>query len=302
MTERHRLHGELWRRALMWGSVTLPQPAKVATMPLWAAIPFVLVPRARRQIACNLARVVGPASGPVGAARAYRVLLSFAQSLANSYAAHGGRGVAVATDILGEEGLRQAGTGGRGVIVATGHIGPWQLGPYLLERAGYGPVVIAMAREPDAAAQRYEEAAALRGRFRVVHTDGPFASLELLRVLRRGGIVAVQMDRAPASRNGVGGANAGCLLAPFLGGAAPFPVGPAALARAAGAPLVPVFLLAQGPSRVRVEIGEPIVVARTGDRASDVAEATRRLAGSYEACVRAHPYQWYSFHDFWAAA
>src|SRR5262249_54706721 len=136
----------------------------------------------------------------------------------------------------------------------------------------------------------------------VVCSAGLCGWVERLRVLRRGGLVGVQRARAPASRNGVGGANAGCLLAPFLGGAAPFPVGPAALARAAGAPLVPVFLLAQGPSRVRVEIGEPIVVARTGARAGDVAEATRRLAGSYEACVRAHPYQWYSFHDFWAAA
>src|SRR5262249_60397540 len=155
------------------GPAARTHPAKVPPMPRWAAIRFVLVPRARRQIACNLARVVGPASGPVGAARAYRVLLSFAQSLANSYAAHGGRGVAVATDILGEEGLRQAGTGGRGVIVATGHIGPWQLGPYLLERAGYGPVVIAMAREPDAAAQRYGGAAARRGGLRVVPPHGP---------------------------------------------------------------------------------------------------------------------------------
>src|SRR5262245_22915142 len=224
-------------------------------MPLWAAIPFVLVPRARRQITDNLARVLGPSGVLRGAARAYLVLLSFAQSLANSYAAHGGRGIEVKTEIAGGERLRAVRASGGGVVVATGHIGPWQLGPYLLEQAGFGPVVLAMAREPDAGAQRYEEIAALRGRFRVVHTEGPFASLELLRVLRAGGLVAIQMDRAP---NGNGAANR--LRAPFLGGLAPFPLGPAALARAAGVPLVPVFLLARGPSRVRVDVGEPIAV------------------------------------------
>jgi len=272
----------------LWGSRHLPPPAKLVTMPLWAAIPFVLVPRARRQIAQNLERVIGPSRA--APARAYGVLLSFAQSLANSYAAHGGRGVEVKAQISGAERLAEARDAGRGVIVATGHIGPWQLGPYLLEQAGYAPVTLAMAREIDAGVQRVEELLELRRRFRVVYTDGTFAALELLRVLREGGLVAVQMDRT----------NGAQLRLPFIDGDAPFASGPAALARAAESPIVPVFLIATGPFRVRVEVGEPIRVARTKSRDADVEAATRALAGAYEACVREHPYQWYAFHDFWA--
>jgi KDO2-lipid IV(A) lauroyltransferase len=284
----NRLQTAFWRRALVWGSRHLPPPAKLVTMPLWAAIPFLLVPRARRQIAHNLERVMGPS--PMGEARAYRVLLSFAQSLANSYAMHGGRGMEVKAQIIGAEWLQAAREQGRGVIVATGHIGPWQLGPYLLEQAGYAPVVLAMAREVDAAAQKVEEPLELRQRFRVVYTDGQFAALELLRVLREQAIVAVQIDRPNGQAQ---------VRIPFVGEKASFASGPAALARAAESPLVPTFLIATGPFRVRVEVGKPIFVARTNDRAADVAAATRALASTYEACVREHPYQWYAFHDFW---
>jgi lauroyl/myristoyl acyltransferase len=289
-TANHRLQTAPWRRALLWGARHLPPPARLVTMPLWAAIPFVLVPRARRQIAANLARLLGPAARPVGAARAYGVLLSFAQSLANAYAAHGGRGVEVKAEIAGAEHLAAARAGGRGIIVTTGHIGPWQLGPYLLEQAGYAPVTLAMAREVDAGAQAVEELLELRRHFRVVYTDGAFSALELLRVLRGGGLVAVQMDRPSGHAS---------LPMPFAGGTARFGSGPAALARAAEAPLVPVFLLATGPFRVRIEVGAPIEVVRSADRDADLWQATRALARAYEACVRGHPYQWYAFHDFW---
>src|SRR5437016_3215161 len=63
--DHHRLQTASWRRALLWGARHLPPSVKLATMPLWAAIPFVLVPRARRQIAKNLER-----RGPFGGARA----------------------------------------------------------------------------------------------------------------------------------------------------------------------------------------------------------------------------------------
>jgi KDO2-lipid IV(A) lauroyltransferase len=198
---------------------------------------------------------------------------------------------------VGDERLAALRARGQGVVVATGHIGPWQLGPYLLEEAGHTPLVLAMAREPDARAQALEQLLAMRRRFRVVYTDEPFASLALLRALKDGGVVAAQMDRPPPLTNAKNR-----LRAPFFDGEAAFAAGPAVLARVTGAALVPVFLIAHGPSRVRVEVGEAVDVAHTRDREADVAAATRGLARAYEACVRAHPYQWYAFHDFWAQA
>jgi KDO2-lipid IV(A) lauroyltransferase len=289
---RHRLHGEFARRALSWGARTLPQPAKVCTMPLWAGIPFLLLPDTRRRIARNLARVLGPAAAPIAGARAYRLLVAYAQSLANAYAVHAGRPLPGRVTIEGAERLAAARARG-GIVLATGHIGPWQLGPHLLAQAGVGPIVLAMAREPDAAAQRFEESLALRGRFRVVATDTPFAGIALLAALRAGEVVAMQMDRA-----GIGA----CVAVSCLGGSASFPVGPAALARAGAVPIVPVFLLAAGPSDVRIEIGEPIEPSRTDARDDDLRAATQALADAYDRCVRAHPYQWYHFDDFGTSA
>jgi KDO2-lipid IV(A) lauroyltransferase len=260
-------------------------------MPLWGAIPFFAVPRVRRQIARNLARVVGPAPPAVDLVRAYRVLVSFARALATSYAAHGGRGVRLAPELLGENHLAAAAAAGRGVVLATGHLGLWQLGPYLLERTWKSGIILAMAPDPDPGAQGLEDALELRRRFQVVHTDRPYASFELLRALRGGGLVAVQLDRPPP-----GSGPRAFVERPFCGAPARFPVGPAALARAAGAPLIPVFLLAQGLRGVRVQIEPPIEVA------DDLEAAVAELAAVYERCVRAHPFQWYAFHDFWAAA
>jgi predicted LPLAT superfamily acyltransferase len=265
-------------------------------MPVWAALPFVLLPEVRRQIARNVARIVGPAPRAVGAARAYRVLFGFARSLAQSYAVHAGRPLELTPEIDGGEHLRVALAAGRGAVVATGHLGPWQLGPYLLEQAGHGRVVLAMAPEPDRDAQQFEQAHALRGRFRVVQVGGPLSSLALLRALRAGDTVALQMDRVPP------GSRDTTLKLPFAGAFARFSVGPAALARAASAPLVPVFLLASGARRVVVHVGEAVTVPRTADRASDLRVATQALVRAYEKCVRADPYQWYSFHDFWSTA
>jgi KDO2-lipid IV(A) lauroyltransferase len=293
----HRLHGARFRRALLWGSCALPRRVQVATMPFWAALPFVALPSVRRQIARNLSRVLGPAPPGGDGARAYRVLLSFAQALADAYAVHGGGELARRTEVRAPERLEAARRGGRGVVLATGHVGLWQLGPYLLERAGFGPVVVAKARERDPGAHALEEALARRRGLRITYTDRPFASLDLLRTLREGGLVAVQIDRAPA------GTAPGALgWAPFFGADAPFAAGPLALARAAETPILPVFLPACGSSTVRVEIGEPIWVPRTGAPRADLAPALATLAAAYETFVRAHPYQWYSFRDFWSAA
>jgi KDO2-lipid IV(A) lauroyltransferase len=283
----------LARRALLWGSRHLSPSAKIATTPIWAAIPFLIAPRARRQIARNLEEVLGPASPAFAAARAYRTLLAFAKSLADSYAAHSGRGIEVAVEISGDEHLRAARARGRGVVLATGHIGPWQLGPYLLEQAGHAPVVVAMARERDPRAHELEERLELRRRFHVVYTDGALASLTLLAAMRQGGLCALQMDRPPDSAAGAR------TVAPLFGRAAAFALGPAALARACEAPLIPVFLLYQGARRVRVAIEPPVAVARSRDRTADLAAATAKLAGRYEACIRAHPYQWFRFEDVW---
>ncbi|HEY3569676.1 MAG TPA: hypothetical protein VGP73_17215, partial [Thermoanaerobaculia bacterium] len=77
------------------------------------------------------------------------------------------------------------------------------------------------------------------------------------------------------------------------------PVGPAALARAAGVPIVPVFVLREGRLRYRCYLHPAIQVAQTADRPRDLQEALERFAGDLEAVIRREPYQWFCFRRLW---
>ena len=77
------------------------------------------------------------------------------------------------------------------------------------------------------------------------------------------------------------------------------PPGPAALARTAGAPLLPVFVFRTGRRRYRVVFRPPIQPPRTDDPAADLAVAMRRVAAEVEGAIRRAPHQWYCFRRLW---
>jgi KDO2-lipid IV(A) lauroyltransferase len=109
--------------------------------------------------------------------------------------------------------------------------------------------------------------------------------------LRRGDMVALQGDRPR-----VGGRR---VTVSLFGRAMPMPVGPAALARAAQVPLLPVFNFREGRYRFRAVIRPRLHVARTADRDADVADAVRRLAAEIEWAIRERPHQWFCFRNLW---
>jgi KDO2-lipid IV(A) lauroyltransferase len=124
----------------------------------------------------------------------------------------------------------------------------------------------------------------------VYTTSSPFALIELSHRLRSGEIVGMQLDR------NVGGPQ---VELPMGGLPAPFPLGPATLARTTGCPLVPVFALYRGPRKIEVRYEAPIEVAHTSDRTSDLGRATAAAVAVYERYVRENPEQWFHFFDFW---
>ena len=286
---RHRFESPFWRKLVIAGVRAMPFGLQRATMPMWAAIFYALVPSARRAVLRNLAQVLDEHRSWALHRHGYRLFINYAQSIANMYSLYFSRGLPVEPRFDGRDRLLAARQLGRGTIVVTGHLGFWQLGPFLLERHGFGVPVMAMAEEPNARVQEFEQQ--LRSRFRIVYTTGsPFALLELASVLREGGSVAMHLDRH------TGGAS---VMLPFFGRLAPFPVGPATLARATGAPLVPVFMVREGKTGFASLVEEPYVVARTADRDADIRAATAHIAGVYESYVRRYPHQWFNFHDFW---
>ena len=289
---RHRYEGPFWRRLFLVGVRYIPQPLQIASMPLWAGIFYGLVPSARRLVEANLDRVMGYAPPAVRHLRSFRLFVNYAQSITNLYALHLGQELPVEAAFDSEQRAKLLAilAQGRGAILVTGHLGFWSLGPYVMEYHGLPVPLLAMAEEPNRAVQAWEEQ--FRKKWRIVYTTGsPFASLELAATLRRGELVAMQLDRHLGSSY---------VRIPFFGAPAAFPLGPAMLGRVTRAPLVPVFMVREGARGLRVMLEEPIYVEHTRDRDSDLLEATTRAVNIYESYVRRYPYQWFNFHDFWA--
>ncbi len=287
---RHRFETPFWRRVMLLGVRGLPPAVQRASMPLWAGIFYGLVPEARRAVERNLEVVLGPRPAVVRHAASFAVFVNYAQAVAHLYALYlGARFPEEDAVCEGRERIEEAVGRGRGVILATGHLGYWALAPFLLESHGLPVPTIAMAEEPNLRLQAFEER--FRKRWKIVYTTrSPFSSLPLAAALGRGEVVAMQIDRD------VGGET---VAVDFFGGRAKFPAGPASLARATGAVILPAFMLREGVKGFHAVVEEPLVVERTRDRAGDVRAGTEKLVAVYERFVRQHPLQWFQFRDFW---
>jgi KDO2-lipid IV(A) lauroyltransferase len=276
---------------MLAGVRTIPQSLQRASMPLWGGIFHTVVPGARTIVQSNLQQVCGPLPKLAAHARSFRLFVNYAQAIANMYALHLGQSLPVDPEFSGHENLKEIISGRRGAIAVTGHMGYWQITPFLMAaRSWLPPMTMAMAEEPNRATGEFERQ--FREKFRIVYTtSSPFATLELANILRRGELVGMQLDRH------LGGAHA---LIPFCGRPAPFPLGPATLGRATGAPLLPVFVIAnRNRKRCTVLVEKPIEVPRTRDRDGDLRSAMGEVVRVYERYVRAYPDQWFNFHDFW---
>jgi predicted LPLAT superfamily acyltransferase len=292
------LESALWRRALVWGLRTVPLPLQRASMPLWSAFFYLQVPHVRRAIESNLARLLdlGP---PRLQLSAYQTFTNYCQTVANTYLAYLGLDPDLSIALTGTDNLREVISGGGGAVLATAHLGNWQLGPHYLDRHGFPPVTVVMTEEPDGTTQ--DMVAELRDRYtpgsgatkdhaRVAYPGrSPLLGLELRANLRRGELVAFQMDR-PVGQG---------LRVPFAGGTATFAAGPALLARTCDVPVVPVFF-PLSDSTLHIVVEHPLYSAHTSDRQQDVRRLTAELALVYERMVLRHPEQWFNFFDFWS--
>jgi KDO2-lipid IV(A) lauroyltransferase len=148
-------------------------------------------------------------------------------------------------------------------------------------------VVVVMRRERDARAQAILDDVRDRSGARVVNVgDDPLEALPLMRHLREGGLVALQIDRLPQGIRGRKGV--------LFGRERVLPEGPLRLASLTGAPIVSVFSRRLGYMKYELIVGEPIRVAR---RASEVEldHAAAAILGELERFVAAHPTQWFHF-------
>jgi len=287
---RHRFESPFFRNLMLAGIERIPLGLQQASLPLWAALFYGALPEARRAVEANLLRAAGPLGPVAERRRSFRLFLNYARSLTDMYGLYLERDIPLEVAFLGREHVYRVIQSGRGAVALTGHLGAWQVTPFVIGRTGeLPPLTMAMASEPHGGAHGFESR--LRSRFNVVYTtESPFALIELSQRLQKGEIVGMQLDRS------VGGAE---VRLPVFGVPAPFPVGPAMLARVSGCPLIPVFAVYTGARQITVHYERPIEVPRTRDRNADVAQALGEAVAVYQQYVRRYAEQWFNFFDFW---
>ena len=241
-----------------------------------------------------LDRAVGPASVLSRFGRTYLHFLSFSRTLVDR-ALFATRGKEVFRyEAKGLDYIESAASGGRGAILLTAHLGNWPIAAGLLGEAGKKLAIVAYRGEHENLSRYLEKAQGPRPRIIDVGSDS-LASLEMVRALREGQVLALQGDRHIDHH---------VVKVRFLGREAPFPVGPFMLAAISGAPLIATFSLQVGPASYRFFAKPPLQLAfaRGQSREDQLKAWVEPYVSELEAVVRQYPYQWFNFYDFWDSA
>lgn len=285
--------GVFWFRFHRFGVRILPGWAMYGVLALFTTFFWIVLRKIRGAIAANLEAVLGPCGWWQRQVRIYRTFRSFAWCLSERYERLS-TDRAFEVEAEGLPGWRELNASGEGLILVTAHLGSWEVGSMLPATREQRRIHIVREAETDPRAQRFIQELIHRcgGELYVTHfAADPRLGVAMLDALRRGEVVALQGDRPRA-----GGRAA---PVPLFGRPFPLPVGPAALARAAGVPIVPVFVFREGRRHYRCVLRPPIRVVQTGDRQRDLQEALERFAADLEAAIRREPHQWFCFRKVW---
>ncbi len=272
-----------WRRAMRAGAVHGPD-ALVRYSPALFGLAFAAaLPDMRRKIADNLQR----ASGNASAFDVAKVFTGYASSLTEAFAVGSGRSERLVAEIKGDPLYHAAKAKGRGVIVATAHTSGWYAAGPVLGSVYDDEVIVVMQRERDEAAQQIQQRSRDELGLRVVHIGAdPLAAMPLLSHLRKGGVVALQMDRVPKGQRG--------RAVTFLGEPSKVPEGPLTLAALSGAPIVVVLGRRLGFMRYEIEVSDAVSVPRKPSPA-ELDAAAQHVASRIESFVTRHPTDWFHF-------
>jgi KDO2-lipid IV(A) lauroyltransferase len=290
----YHVTGLFWYRFHKWA---------VSTLPAWTLWPititfttffFFTIFNIRRAIGANLEAVLGPCGFVERQRRIYATMWTFAWCLTERYERlTTGRPFDVAIEAL--EHWSAVESSERGFVMVTAHLGMYEVSSML--PTPNGPRHVHLVREPevDPRAQEFirQSVRAVEGSHYTMHfqREDPLQGMVFLDALRRREIVAMQGDRPRTGSRTVG--------ASLFGRPIAVPSGPAALARTAGAPMLPVFALREGRRRCRVVFGPPVIVPCSEDRDADLTWAMGQIAAEIERAVRRAPNQWFVFRELW---
>ncbi len=179
------------------------------------------------------------------------------------------------------ERLDRAVATGKGVIVATAHLGNWELLAARLSSRGYGGAVIGRQNPRDSTSAWLPGVRRRHGLETLAQDAPPRRALE---VLRRGEVLGLVCDLEVRRLDGD--------FVPFFGHPALTIAAPAALARAAHLPIIPVRCVATGPRSYRLSVEEPLHLDQSLNRMEARLDLLTRLHACFESWIREDPNQW----------
>jgi KDO2-lipid IV(A) lauroyltransferase len=197
------------------------------------------------------------------------------------------------SEVIGWDRLEAVRAAGRGAILALPHMGNWdQAGAWLVGQ-GVPFTTVAERLEP---AELFDAFVGFReslGMEVLPLTGGSASPYPVLRErLRSGGVICLLADR-DLGENGVG--------VDFFGETARMPAGPAALALATGAALLPVTLTFPSSRRWELTIHPEVPAPADGRRSEKVGTMTQQLANAFAAGIAAAPQDWHMLQRLWVA-
>ncbi|MDP6538690.1 MAG: lysophospholipid acyltransferase family protein [Planctomycetota bacterium] len=170
---------------------------------------------------------------------------------------------------------------GRGVIIVTAHIGNWELLCARLRRRGHRGAVVGLERPRDSTSRWL---ARMRLSYGVETLPQRTNPRNLLRVLSDGGVLGLLCDLEVRRLAGE--------FLPFFSRPALTMTAPAALARAAGLPLLPTRCVVGHGGGYRLSFDEPLEADATLPRAERAGELMGRVNRIFEGWIRQTPEQW----------
>jgi KDO2-lipid IV(A) lauroyltransferase len=239
-------------------------------------------PRRARAVDRNLAWIWEDASREGAPPRARETYRAFARAL-RDFLAHepGGEGPRVRLSERSRASLEAARRSGRGTLLVSGHFGPWERALQWLAEERGGVDALA-ARHRLAAVDRFFIARRARSGIRTLCSSRPVMSA--LQSLKAGGWIAALADRPRRVR----------ARAPDRR-IVPIDPGPLLLARRAGACVLPGVSTFAAEGGLEIEFAPPFTL-EPGRGGLDLGQGIDRVQEFFDAHVRAHPTQWFTWN------